>query len=759
MKQSYIIVGFVIVLVLGFSAVTAAQYSSEIYEAQRALQEKGYNPGGVDGIWGNATQNAVKRFQRDVGLPISGQLDKQTKEELGIRHQKRGLRIKQRAVSPSGTEVKGNHWLFVIGIDTYIEWPRLKTAVNDARAVKEVLLSQYHFDKNHLIELYDEQATRKNIIGKLRYLANKVRKDDSLIIFYAGHGHLDSITKSGSWIPVESGTKDASAWISNQGIKNYLKVDAIKAKHILLISDSCFAGDFFRGHRGKLPKVTDEVVKRAYKLASRQAITSGGLEPVVDEGFGNHSVFSHFLIKTQKENQKLFLVPSDMFSNIKAGVAENAEQFPQFGSLKGTGGQQGGELVLFLKQKSRLKDLSAATSKRSDELKRLRQMEIEAREAKKKEEAEIVKREKEVAALDAKITEMKKRLGAVAADTDDSLDAMFAMVQQKEQQQRHIDELKQKQGAEEARRRDEILRLKKEKIFKRIAAIKADIAKYEKIASSPYGKDIKAAAWKSLADKYPEAKEFDEGDSGGLLAVAVPVNVNSIGMEFVCVLPGTFMIGSPANEPGRGYDETQHRVTLTQGFYMQTTEVTQGQWQAVMGINPSKFENCGDDCPVENVSWSDVQQFINKLNQREGSGTYRLPTEAEWEYSARAGSDTAFANGGISKLTCGYDSNLGAMGWYCSNANKKTHPVSQKQPNAWDLYDMHGNVWEWCQDWYGNYHSESATDPTGPSGGSKRVIRGGSWQQYAKLSRSANRLSIDPRYRGNWIGFRLLKNF
>jgi hypothetical protein len=255
------------------------------------------------------------------------------------------LSAKQRGIlpiSPTGTEVTGDQWLFVIGIDTYIHWPRLKTAVRDAQSVRDVLLSRYHYDNDHLVELYDEQATRRNILSNLRLLAEKVREDDSLLIFYAGHGHLDSITKEGSWIPVESGTTDVSAWISNHDIKNYLKVDAIKAKHILLISDSCFSGDFFRGYRGKLPEVTDEVIKQAYRLTSRQAITSGGLEPVADQGFGGNSVFSHFLVKSLRQNNKAFLISSDFFPDIKAGVAENAEQSPQFGSLTDTGGQQGG---------------------------------------------------------------------------------------------------------------------------------------------------------------------------------------------------------------------------------------------------------------------------------------------------------------------------------------------------------------------------------------------------------------------------------
>ena len=429
----------------------------------------------------------------------------------------RGINV--RPVSPSGEEVKGDQWLFVIGIDTYINWPRLNTAVNDAQCIKDVLLSRYYFDKDHVIELYDEQATRKNIINKLRYLAGNVGSDDSLVVFYAGHGHLDSITKSGSWIPVESGEKDASAWISNHDIKNYLKADAIKAKHILLISDSCFSGDFFRGHRGKLPEVTNKVIKRAYKLTSRQAITSGGLEPVGDEGFGKNSVFSHFLVKTLKENQKPFLVPSNFFPDILAGVAENAEQFPRFGALKDTGGQQGGKIILFLKQDSRLKDLSVEAAKRQKELQHLKEMEVSAEKARKKESAEIAKQEKELAKLDVRIAAMRKRLNTPSAQGGDDLDAMFAMVSQKEQQQKRIDALKKQRKVEEAKRQAEKEHLKTEKRIKRISAIREDIRKYEKIVSSQFGKDMKESAWKSLIDKYPEAQGLTAGDVAGLRAI------------------------------------------------------------------------------------------------------------------------------------------------------------------------------------------------------------------------------------------------
>jgi len=230
---------------------------------------------------------------------------------------------------------------------------------------------------------------------------------------------------------------------------------------------------------------------------------------------------------------------------------------------------------------------------------------------------------------------------------------------------------------------------------------------------------------------------------------------NSLGQTFKLIPAGTFTMGSPPNEPGRINNETQHQVTLTKSFYMQTTEVTQSQWQAVMGSNPSYFSGCST-CPVEKVSWDDVQSYINKMNLR-GEGTYSLPTEAQWEYAARAGSTTAFANGGITEAGCGHDPNLDAMGWYCGNSGKKAHPVAQKTPNAWGLYDMSGNVYEWCQDWYGNYPSSSVTDPTGPSSGSVRVLRGGSWDIDARYCRSADRDADTPGYRGNNLGFRLAR--
>jgi formylglycine-generating enzyme required for sulfatase activity len=233
---------------------------------------------------------------------------------------------------------------------------------------------------------------------------------------------------------------------------------------------------------------------------------------------------------------------------------------------------------------------------------------------------------------------------------------------------------------------------------------------------------------------------------------------NSIGMEFIYISPGTFIMGSPPDEYGRDGFERQHQVTLTEGFYMQKTEVTQKQWKTIMEDNPSHFLNCGEGCPVERVSWYDAQEFIKKLNHKEKTKKYRLPTESEWEYACRAGSNTAFTNGSITKETCGYNPYLNEAGWYYRNSEQGTHTVAQKQANAWGLYDMHGNVWEWCQDWQRKYPFHPETDPTGPPTGLARIRRGGSWSHYPLFCRSAYRSWSDPDKKTPHVGFRLVRS-
>ena len=224
--------------------------------------------------------------------------------------------------------------------------------------------------------------------------------------------------------------------------------------------------------------------------------------------------------------------------------------------------------------------------------------------------------------------------------------------------------------------------------------------------------------------------------------------VDGVSFKMIRVEGGSFMMGSPDNNPDAYDDEKPlHEVTLSD-YYIGETQVTQALWKAVMGKNPSRFK--GDNNPIEEVSWTDCQEFINKLNTKTGR-TFRLPTEAEWEYAARGG------NKSRGDKYAGSD-NIDEVAWYGNNSERVTHPVKQKKANELGLYDMSGNVWEWCQDWFGRYGSGKETDPMGSSESSYRVLRGGSWSDGAQSCRVAYRVAYrdygapDSR---NRIGFRL----
>jgi len=286
------------------------------------------------------------------------------------------------------------------------------------------------------------------------------------------------------------------------------------------------------------------------------------------------------------------------------------------------------------------------------------------------------------------------------------------------------------------------------------------------------------------------ASGYNSKTSAAVVVSAALAEITSAnGIVLRLISAGTFTMGSPASEPNRDSGETQHQVTLTKSFYMGKYQVTQEQYQAVMESNPSSFSSspqAGETQgkrPVEMVSWYDALVFCNKLSVMEGlspaysisgstdptvwgavptsnDGTwnaalivagstgYRLPTEAQWEYACRAGTTTAYNTG---------DTISDSTGWYSSNSGSKTHEVGKKSANAWGLYDMHGNVYEWCWDWYGTYPSTSQTDPMGASSGTNRVVRGQSWIHSADNLRSARR-GLDNPYSGYYyIGFRLVR--
>lgn len=234
------------------------------------------------------------------------------------------------------------------------------------------------------------------------------------------------------------------------------------------------------------------------------------------------------------------------------------------------------------------------------------------------------------------------------------------------------------------------------------------------------------------------------------------VLTNCIGMKLALIPKGTFNMGLLPTKwvPNTG---PQHQVTISNDFYMGVTEVTQAQYQRVMGGNPSGFQGSkveGDSSnyPVEQITWSEAVEFCKRLSdlpeEKSAGRVYRLPSEAEWEYACRAGNSGAYCFGDSA-------TSIGDYAWSAENGGKKTHAVGQKKPNAWGLYDMHGNVWEWCRDWYSDYPKSAVTDPVGPDEGMTRVVRGGGWDGFASLCQSAWRQDGNPSSTSDSGGFRV----
>ena len=227
--------------------------------------------------------------------------------------------------------------------------------------------------------------------------------------------------------------------------------------------------------------------------------------------------------------------------------------------------------------------------------------------------------------------------------------------------------------------------------------------------------------------------------------------IPDLALRLLWVKPGAFLMGSPPDEPARDKAEgPQRRVTLSRGFWLGRTEVTQAQYEAITGTNPSRFQVAGPDAPVEHVSWLDAMAFCEKLTARERAAgrlpegyRYTLPTEAQWEYACRAGTTDAYAGP------------IEAMAWYDENSDRTTHPVAQLRPNDWGFHDMSGNVLEWCRDWYELYSGRAETDPTGPKHGHYRIARGGCWLMAKEVGRSAARAGGSAARVDYTLGFRL----
>jgi WD40 repeat protein len=298
-------------------------------------------------IWslGGLDIQASIAYRNSLGLYADNQAVNQA--QLQDEKQYRGDNLKGLGVSYSGNDLQfGKYYALIIGIDNYTgQWKPLKNGVSDAKAVSQTLKSKYKFD--YMKELYNDQATRVNIIKELEWLVQNVKQSDNLLIYYSGHGEYNQTLNKGYWVPVDATATSTSFYISNSDIQTFL--GGIKSKHTLLISDACFSGDIFRGNTVSIPfEESDKYYAKVNSVSSRKAITSGGIEPVLDGGKEGHSIFAYYLLKSLNSNSKKYYDASQLFDNIKIPVLNNSDQSPQFNAIKNAG-DEGGQFI-FLKK-------------------------------------------------------------------------------------------------------------------------------------------------------------------------------------------------------------------------------------------------------------------------------------------------------------------------------------------------------------------------------------------------------------------------
>jgi len=408
----------------------------------------------------------------------------------------------------------------IIGIDHYQNLPNdrhLQNAVKDAKGVEDVLRKNYQFDE--IIILHDEQATKDRIMEVLtEELPAQMGRDDALFLFWAGHGNQEKSDygEIGYLIPYDGAIGKIRKNITMAEIRDTVS-KKIPAKHVFYVMDACYSGLLTTRSVNSKSRRDLKYLQQVTTESTRQVLTAGGKgEEALDDGPKGYSVFTGRLIE-MLEKAPDFITANELQVSIREKVysdaqARNHTQTPGFGVLYGLG-----DFVFIPKQQDRLGNLTGASAARQKELEQLRMAEEEANIAKKREQTEIAQKEKELAKLDKQIADMKSRLGTSAAHKDDSLDQVTALADQKEMQGQRLDKFRQEREAEEAKRQEEIARLKHEALNRKLKQVEDDLIKYRKVASSKYAQDMKGAAWNALVTNYPEAERVTEGDEDGLL--------------------------------------------------------------------------------------------------------------------------------------------------------------------------------------------------------------------------------------------------
>ena len=655
----------------------------------------------------------------------------------------RGIRV----VAKSGESFylcKDYHAL-VVGVGDYSPgWPDLPGAIKDAREVASSL-KELGFTVKLVLDPTSSQL--KTTLNDIAFGLGMVR-NRALLLYYAGHGEtldLADGTELGYIVPTDCPLKSRdpkgfdNKAVSMRDIEDLaLKV---KSKHFLMLFDSCFSGSLFSLVRAAPVDITEKSARPV-----RQFITAGEAGEQVPDKSVFKIVFLDGIRGDADLNDDGYVTGSELGMHLQDKVVNYTRggQHPQYGKINNPKLDKGDFIFqlassgAIVEEPSKINDLATLSVEANVSGARVL---VDGQEIGRTPLSDVA------ASLgEHKIT--VKKQGYEPYQKRVRLEAGRAMTL-------YVD-----LGLERPRTGRLFVDTEPEDAKVRITNIDQSFYQGIELESDRYHVEVTADGYEKKSMWITLDAEEDKSLNIRLRRVATARKgktfTNSIGMRFVYIPPGTFTMGSPSDEPGRFDNERQHSVTLSKGFYMQTTEVTQDQWHAIMGTRPWSGERDvrnNADCPAVYVTWNNCQNFIRRLNQKEGTNKYRLPTEAEWEYACRAGSTTTYHFGES-------DSVLGDYAWYFSNTwdagEKYAHTVGNKKANAWGLYDMHGNVREWCEDWHGgDYPTGHVTDPKGPFSGKYHVhvLRGGGWNSTFLGCRAAVRLK--PALQWDEIRFRI----
>ncbi|HLL77829.1 MAG TPA: SUMF1/EgtB/PvdO family nonheme iron enzyme [Pyrinomonadaceae bacterium] len=590
----------------------------------------------------------------------------------------------------------GYHAL-VIGNNDYRTLPKLKTAEADAREVAAILKEFYGFETTLLVN-----ATRQQIVSALSAYRRRLGPEANLLVYYAGHGINDKDADKAYWLPVDADRDDTSNWIIADEITTALKV--VPARHVLVVSDSCYSGTLTRGLGESLPPPNEreQFIQRMMAGRSRTLMASGGDEPVADGGGGKHSVFAGALLRGLRDIDKPRFTAAELFRfYVEEPVAGRAQQTPEYNPLRNSGHESGD--FVFVKLKGGGGAETAAVTKPL------------------------------TGAVDPSVFELE--FWNAIKDSSDP-----------EEYKDYLRRYPNGNFAEIARRRA------------------AGGRGGNNTASAPPPAATPTPASRAAS---PSARPAPKAGAtfknrAGVELVYVPAGSFLMGSTEADVQRALRVVRgyNPAAKLDWFQDELpQRRVTLAEGFYIGRHEVTQAQWRALMSDGKAwHFQGC-DECPVENVSWNDAQVFIQRLNAQDDGFVYRLPTEAEWEYAARGGTTTDFAFGDrltTQQANCGDNYPPGAAK---GESRGKPLPVGSFPANGFGLYDMHGNVAEWVEDAHHDTYAGAPSDGSAWVDGDRavfRVVRGGSFERDPDRCRSARRSRRRPAAAVANVGFRVV---